>query len=416
MDTGQEERAALRREVEQLRLLASVTDRINAGLTLGEVLDHIYASFAALLPYDRIGCALLSDDGGTVRTAWGRSRAAVMHVLPGYAAPLLGSSLQPLLVSGAPRILNDLAAYLEAKPSSVSTRLVVAEGLRSSLTCPLLVEGKPIGFLFFSSMQPGTYRDSHVELYQRLASRVALALDKSRQHDRLVELNELKNRFLGMAAHDLRNPLSVVGGFANLLLRGAAGPVTPDQQEALQHIAKAGERMLGLVDEFLDVSVIESGKLELRLVEVSPADVLREAETLQRDQAEAKGIALIFDTAAAPPRVRLDPARFSQVLNNLISNAIKYSASGTSVTVTVAAEPGAVLFAVTDQGQGIPAAELSKLFTAFGRTSVRPTGGEKSTGLGLMISKKIVEAHGGTIGVESAVGKGSTFTVTLPAI
>lgn len=414
MDAGPEELVALRREVEQLRLLASVTDRIYSGVTLASVLDHIYDSFAVLLPYDRIGCALLSDDGAVVRTAWGRSRAAAMRILPGFAAPLAGSSLEALLSSGVPRILNDLEAYLATKPSSASTRLVVEEGMRSSLTCPLLVEGKPIGFLFFSSMRPGTYRDAHVSLYQRLAARVALTLDRSRQHDRLVELTELKNRFLGMAAHDLRNPLSVTGGFANLLLRGAAGPLTPNQQEAITQIARASDRMLGLVEEFLCVSVIEAGKLDLHVTETALADVLKDVETLHRNQAEAKGITLILDTAAAPERVRLDSARFSQVLGNLVSNALKYSAAGTTVTVRVTAEPGAVRFAVTDQGQGIPAAELPKLFTAFGRTSVRPTAGEKSTGLGLMITKKIVEAHGGTIAVESVVGRGTTFTVTLP--
>jgi len=129
-----------------------------------------------------------------------------------------GSSLQKIIETGAPRILNDLSAYLLNHPESESTRRIVADGVRSSLTCPLVSQGKPIGFIFFSSESPNTFNETHVGFFMKIANKLAMIVEKGRLYQQLKELNDTKNRFLGIAAHDLRSPLAAVKGFLNLFL------------------------------------------------------------------------------------------------------------------------------------------------------------------------------------------------------
>jgi len=405
---------SLERRFEELRTLVRVTEGINAGLILDDVLNQVYDWFHQIIPYDRIGFSLLEESGQVVRARWARSEAMEMRIEQGYEARLEGSSLQQIIETGRPRILNDLEAYLRDHPQSESTRRIVAEGMRSSLTCPLIAMGKPIGFMFFSSMKPNTYQNVHVHLFQQLAGQLAMIVEKGRLYQQLVDLNELKNKFLGIAAHDLRNPIGVIKGYLALFLSGILGEISESQRQVMQSMNRTCETMLALIDDLLDVSAIESGKLELHCREIDLAEYLRDCHAANSLLAKAKAIELKLELEPALPKVSIDPDRINQVVNNLITNAVKFSHPNTSVTLRARAAGGEVDISVTDQGQGIPTEDLSKMFTAFGRTSVRPTGGEKSTGLGLAIVKRMVEAHGGRVWVESKVGEGSTFTFTLP--
>jgi hypothetical protein len=409
-DLGQ----TLERQFAQMRALAGVTAQINAGLLLDEVLDQVYASFRPLIPYDRIGFALLEQDDQIVRARWARSDGAALKITRGYAARMAGSSLERVMATGEPRILDDLEAYLATHPDSESTRLIVAEGVRSSLTCPLVANGKPIGFLFFSSREPGSYRRVHVELFMEIAGQLALTVEKGRLYEQLLALDQVKNRFLGMAAHDLRNPIGVVRSYADLLREEFLGTLNEGQHELVRRITAVCDGMLLLVNDLLDLSAIESGRLDLRLREVALDGYLRATCEAHDLLARAKGIGLQTGPLEAGLVARIDPERVGQVLGNLISNAIKFSHRDTRVTVSAFRRGDQAAVAVSDQGQGIPERELEGLFTPFRRGSVRPTAGEKSTGLGLAIAKRIVEAHGGRIWVESALGSGSTFTFTLP--
>ncbi len=404
------------RKYREMSELVKITERVNAGLILDEVLEYVYASFHEIIPYDRIGFSLLEENGRILRARWARSEAPNVRINAGFSARMEGSSLQEVLDTGRPRILNDLVAYLNEHPHSESTQLIVEEGVRSSLTCPLVNEGKAIGFIFFSSFQGHTYRDAHVDLFLQIAGQLAAIVEKSRLYKELLELNEAKNRFLGMAAHDLRNPIGVVQSFATLLREGVLGPVDDKQRKALQQMEQSCGSMLHLIDDLLDVSAIESGQLVLEIVPTALEPFLERVVETNRMLASGKTIELRLEMAKAIPRVPLDARRIEQVINNLVSNAVKYSQRDTLVEIRAAVdgERHAVVISVADQGPGIPANEVDKLFHDFSRTSVRPTGGEKSTGLGLSIVRRIVTAHGGSVWVDSAVGRGSTFSFSLP--
>ncbi len=252
-------------------------------------------------------------------------------------------------------------------------------------------------------------REQNTQLEQRVAQRTT---ELAEANERLQTLNAQKDSFLGMAAHDLRTPITVVQGFADLLLYSQTS--AEDTREFVGIIRDTLNQMLGLLDDILDITAIESGNLTLRPQSVDLHQFIGRIVKLNRYIGGRKQIDLTAELAPDLPTMTFDPRRIEQVLNNLIGNAFKFSHPNTSVTVKVQPIEGGVKFSVIDQGQGIRADELDKVFGEFQRVSTKPTGNETSTGLGLSICKRIVKLHDGEIGVESDYGQGSRFFFTLP--
>jgi len=230
-------------------------------------------------------------------------------------------------------------------------------------------------------------------------------------NEKLRALNAQKDHFLGIAAHDLRNPLSSMRGLAQLMLEMPLEP--PQQREFLETIQRTSNETLGLVNDLLDVSVIESGKLELKRTDHDLVKMVQRRVRQLEPHARSKKIAVSVD-APDGQHASIDGSRFNQVVDNLVSNAIKFSPSGSTVQVALRSRDGSFTLSVQDQGPGISEQDRKLLFRSFQKLSARPTGGEKSTGLGLAIVKKIVDAHGGNITVDDAPGGGTVFTVTAP--
>jgi signal transduction histidine kinase len=243
---------------------------------------------------------------------------------------------------------------------------------------------------------------------------VAMQRELTGKNVELAKLNELKNQFLGMAAHDLRNPLQGILYYSQFLLEDAS-KLDPGQLEFLTVIHSQSQYMSSLVNDLLDVATIESGKLQL---DVQPVDLLKLAQTnLNRNRLVASRKNITLELEADPlPMALLDPSKMEQVVDNLTTNAIKYSPPGSCVHIRLKRAGSEITISVQDEGPGIPPAEMDRLFKPFQKTSVKSTGGEKSTGLGLVIVKRIVTGHGGRIWVESQVGRGSTFYVAVPIL
>lgn len=236
----------------------------------------------------------------------------------------------------------------------------------------------------------------------------------TKKNFQLSKLNEQKNQFLGMAAHDLRNPLSIILMYSDFLIDEAADVLDDEQNEFLQIIHSSSDFMLKLIEDLLDVSKIESGKLELELEKTDINTFIEHNIALNQVIANKKQISIDFTPEEdIMPFVMIDRAKIDQVLNNLLSNAIKFSSRKSKVEVYMVKSDEKVIVSVKDQGQGIPEDEVNKLFKPFSKTSIQGTAGEKSTGLGLSISKRIIEGHGGKIWVESEFGKGSNFNFSL---
>ena len=258
-------------------------------------------------------------------------------------------------------------------------------------------------------------RDAYADLladYDKLnrqSSRLVRISDRWQRE--LRDLNELKNKFLGIAAHDLRNPAGAIRSLSWLLLEGNLDQAT--RHEFLRDIHRVSDEMLTLLDDLLNVSMIESGRLQLRLAPTDLTALVESRIKVMSMISQRKHIAIVADLEQVP-ECNVDGDRLGQVIDNLISNAVKFSSEGTTVRVGLQADDISVGIAVRDQGPGIPTDEQDQLFGMFHKTSVQPTAGETSTGLGLAIAKKVVVAHGGRIELQSAVGNGSTFTVSLP--
>ena len=224
---------------------------------------------------------------------------------------------------------------------------------------------------------------------------------------------EQRSRHAAIVAHDLRNSMGAIAMSVEPLLEDR-DTLKPGQLQFISIIDRASRTALALVTDLLDLTLIETGRLELKMKSIDLGALIRNNVETNQLLALRKNIRVETEIGLGLPAVNADPSRVEQVLTNFISNAIKYSEPGTTVTVRASAAGGEVLVEVRDHGQGIPSAEIGKLFRFYQQTSVRPTGGEQSTGLGLAIARQIVEAHGGKVGVESEVGRGSTFRFTLP--
>lgn len=411
----------------ELQNLNRLTNHINSGLLLEEILLQVYNDFHDFIPYDRVGFALLEQEGIILRAHWTKTEYPGIYLGQDYIGEMEGSSLEEILQSGRPRILNDLETYYSFKPQSESTRLILMEGIRSSLTCPLIANGVPVGFIFFSSLQPETYINQHVEIYLQIAGQLSVIVEKGRlvselalqkekveqQNQEMRRLMEMQNTFMGIAAHDLRSPIASIQSVTDLLMTEEIVLQPAEKREFLTDIRDQTQHMLGLLNDLLDVTRIEAGKLELDLISREMSTLLDESVRRNARLAAQKSTQVQLEAVPAGS-VLVDPVRIRQVLDNLISNAVKYAPRASLVQVR--AHPGSKCWRVEvqDQGPGITSADRERLFQDFARLSARPTGGEKSTGLGLSISRRVVQAHGGEIGVDSPPAGGAIFWFTLP--
>jgi signal transduction histidine kinase len=234
---------------------------------------------------------------------------------------------------------------------------------------------------------------------------------------RLAELNKAdkaKDRHLTVTAHDLRNPATSIRALAHAMRSGSAGPITSEQLEMLSTIYEVSDSMLDLINRLLDISVRTSSEIVINLRPTPLAELIEDAVRLNNASAALKGSSIVVHSGAFQGQPVIDGPKIRQVLDNLLGNAVKFSPPGSTITLEVDSSADQCSIVVKDQGPGIPEGEREVLFRDFGRTSVKPTSGEPSTGLGLSICHEIVLAHNGVIRAGNLPGGGAEFRVTIP--
>jgi signal transduction histidine kinase len=293
-------------------------------------------------------------------------------------------------------------------------------GYRALLSVPLLREDQIIGSLSFNRKAPGEFPPEVVDVLKTFATQSALAIqnarlfheiaDKSRQ---LETASQHKSEFLANMSHELRTPLNAIIGFSEVLAQGMFGEINEKQTEYLHDILESGRHLLSLINDILDLSKIEAGRMELELTEFDLPQAIQNALTLVRERALRRGIALHHVIDGRVADIRADERKVKQVLLNLLSNAIKFTPEDGRIEVRAARADGMVEVSVTDTGVGIAPEDQETVFEEFRQVGTADKKAE-GTGLGLALSRKFIELHGGRIWVISQVGVGSTFTFTLP--
>ena len=296
-----------------------------------------------------------------------------------------------------------------------------ATGLRAILVVPMISDGEAIGSITTSFTEPGEFTEKQIALLNSFAAQAVIAIrnarlfreiqDKSRQ---LEIANQHKSDFLANMSHELRTPLNAIIGFSEVLVEKMFGEVNEKQLDYLQDIHSSGKHLLSLINDILDLSKIEAGRMELDVADFDLRSALENAITLVKERAQRNGITLGLEVDPSLGNFRGDERKFKQILLNLLSNAVKFTPEGGKVSV--AARPGAnvVEFSITDTGVGIAAGHQELVFEEFRQVGNDYTRKAEGTGLGLALTKRFVELHGGTIRLESVPGKGSTFTFTIP--
>ncbi|HEY8693472.1 MAG TPA: GAF domain-containing protein, partial [Chloroflexota bacterium] len=430
----------LAKSVERLQALGEVGQAVSSTLDIQQVLSTILSR----------AVQLSSADSGTIYEFESETGRLVRRALHGMSEED-AQALQDLGGTDAARVRDGLIgqAALRRRPMQtpdmldpkaensqlprmreVYTRL----GMRAALAMPLLLEDKVLGAIMVRRKTPGAFPEETVDLLQTLASQSAIAIQNARLFEELerksVELevaSRHKSQFLANMSHELRTPLNAIIGFSEMLTKQMLGALTPEQLDVTQDVLDAGKHLLALINDILDLSKVEAGKMELDLSTFSLPAALDMGLTMVRERAASHGIQLSLEVADGIDEVEADERKVKQVVFNLLSNAVKFTPDGGTIQVRARHIPSPAVagegqgegtsfveVAVTDSGIGIAPEDQPKVFEEFEQVGTAEAVKKEGTGLGLPLAKRFVELHGGRMWLDSEPGKGSRFAFTLP--
>ncbi len=397
-------------------VLDAINQRIAGAESLEEIMDFLFASTRDICPCDRIGLAFLEDEGVRITAHWARALYEPLVLAKGYSEELRRGSLKALLEQGTVRIINDLETYLADHPDSASTKLLVREGVRSSMTCPLRVDGRIVGVMFRSSRQAKTYNEHQVRMHLDVAERLSQAVEKAYRIEQLAAANKAYFEMLGFVSHELKNPLASIMTDGYALTEDYFGPMAPEHHAVVERMIRKAQFVLDLARDYLNLAQIEGGQLEAspeKNVDLVKT-VLEPAVEVIEPALQEKEMRLERDIAENLPPVECDPRLLKIVAVNLLGNAVKYGKHGGLVQLAVSRSDTALKVSVRNEGPGFPPSERSKLFRKFSRLTTPELLKEKGTGVGLYTCWRIIRLHHGMIDARSEPGQWAEFWFEIP--
>ncbi len=418
--------------IQNARLVNETKEALDQQRASGEVLAAISSSIADTSPvFDRIltSCERLFagkviaievvGDDGILRIGAFRGPAADQKDY--VVGPIVaGASISAnAILSRAVEHVPDVAA--DANVPRHSRVGYASVGVRAVIIAPMLWEGNGIGAISVGRENPGPFTEKDIALLRTFADQAVIAIqnarlfreiqDKSRQ---LEVANQHKSEFLANMSHELRTPLNAIIGFSEVLLERLFGDINEKQDDYLKDIHSSGRHLLNLINDILDLSKVEAGRMELDLSTFDLPSAIANALTLIRERAQKHGIAIAQNVEPELGNVVADERKFKQILLNLLSNAVKFTPDGGRIDVGARRQGDNIMIAVHDTGIGIAPEEQEAVFEEFRQVGSNYTSKQEGTGLGLALTRRFVELHGGRISVDSKPGQGSTFTFTLP--
>ncbi|TBR22149.1 GAF domain-containing protein [bacterium] len=404
------------RRAREVRTLHEVTDAVSRNPAQTGVLEAIVSIVARSLEADLCAFLLLDEATGELVTQPGAFGLANDEgSLYRIALSNEQSSSVRVFKSGEPFLTAD--AQNDPKVISHYARLWRCH---SVLVVPLSIEGRRIGVLRVGSFKKGFFSSDHVEFVSLIAEEAAVLVEGavlSRRladsNRRLAEMNRIKDDFVSTVSHEFKTPLTSILGFLSVIIDGDAGALNEEQRRFLGIVRGSAQRLSGLVSDILDISKLEGG-LEMEAAPLDLAAVARRTAEECEFKASEKGVSIAVEASDQVPPVTGSERWLGQVVENLLTNAVKFSKPGGAVSVRLAHKGEGVQVTVTDSGIGIPAADQARIFEKFFRASNRDATGASGTGLGLAICRHIVNRHGGRIWFESVEGAGTSFHFVVP--
>jgi signal transduction histidine kinase/CheY-like chemotaxis protein len=414
----QERTAQLTQSVDELRVLGEVSQAVSSSLDLDEVLTTIVTRAVELSGAD--GGSIFEFDPGSGRF--------VLRTCAGTTDELI-EELQRIRIRLDETFVGQAAARgevrqapdLDAEAPDPHVDSLRRHGWRSMAAVPLRRDEEIIGALVIRRKAPFTLPTQTVDLLETLASQSVVAIHNARVYGELEQktrelevASQHKSDFLASMSHELRTPLNAVIGFSDVLLDRMFGALNERQDEYVRDIRNSGHHLLELINEILDLSKVEAGQMELDVSAVSVDDLIAHGLSMVRERASRHGITLECDADPALGTVEGDELKLTQVVLNLLSNAVKFTPDGGSVKISARRAGGEAQISVCDTGIGIAEAEQEHIFEAFQRGGRAARTSTEGTGLGLTLSKRIIDLHGGRLWMESKPGAGSTFSFAIP--
>jgi GAF domain-containing protein/anti-sigma regulatory factor (Ser/Thr protein kinase) len=425
--------------MENVRLFNETKEALEQQTAVSEVLKTIsHSAFdleAVLGAVVENAARLCGAEGAWISSVEGDQ--LVVPALARYGTDAQGQPISDLMMGGPSRTItvNErsimsrpvvlrttvAAEDLSADPTLSDSRFALRIGTRSVLAVPLMREGRPIGVFVLARYTVRPFSDREIQLAETFADQAAIAIENVRLFSEIQQKShELevasrhKSEFLANMSHELRTPLNAIIGFTDVMLQQMFGPLNEKQSEYLEDVRDSGTHLLSLINDILDLSKIEAGRVELETSRFSLAEAIDNALTLVRERASHHGITLAADIAPDVGTIAADERKLKQIVVNLLTNAVKFTPDGGWVGISARCDGDDVHVAVRDTGIGIAPEDQDRVFEEFQQVGKDPERSREGTGLGLTLSKRFVELQGGRIWVESEVGKGSTFSFTIP--
>jgi signal transduction histidine kinase len=408
---------ALERSLNEVRGLGDTIQAVSASLDLQKVLQTIVVHATELSGSDGGLIYEFDEDAQVFRFRAGhRLRPEFIAALEAAPPTLRDGIVGRAVVTGVPQNIPDMGL----DTLSALKTPILAEGYRSILAVPTIRGDRLFGGIVLGRKAIGGYSEQEIDLLRTFANGCTIAIEHARLFLEVAQKNtalqlasEHKSQFLANMSHELRTPMNAILGFTDLLLDGIYGEIDERVRKPVEQLQINGQHLLRLINDVLDLSKIEAGRLDLALDEYSVDEILEALQSTARPLAEAKGLAFHISTDGKIGYCYGDGRRTFQVLINLVGNAIKFTRHG-GVQVGVTATSDEIHYTVKDTGVGIPPEELGSIFEEFGRGDPAVAKEFGGTGLGLAIAKRFVTMHGGRIWAESTLKKGSTFHVVVP--
>ncbi len=421
----------IRQQIQKETLLRQITQHMRETLDLQTIFDTACQEIRQFIHSDRVGIFKFYaesgfDDGEFVAESVKEGLSSVLAIQ--IHDHCFGADYAQRYTEGHFQVINDV---LQSDLQDCHKAILSQFEIRANLVIPLLCGENLWGLLcIHTCAAPRIWQPDEIDLIQQIAGQLAIAIQQAdlfeqlqKEKQKLIQSNKdlaratrLKDEFLANMSHELRTPLTAILGMSEALQENTFGDINPSQEKAIKLIEKSGDHLLSLINDILDLSKIEAGKLELELSSISVQTLCENSTMFVKQMAFTKNINLQTQIAENIDQIRVDEFRIRQSLINLLSNAIKFTPAGGNVILSVELEETEILFSVTDTGIGISSTDLDKLFQPFIQIDSSLNRQYAGTGLGLVLVERIITKHGGRVSVTSRVGEGSCFTLRLPYV